>query len=534
MPDIVLATLNARYIHASLGLRYLLANLGELQPRAAIAEFEIHQTALGIVEALLRQNPRIVGFGVYIWNVRQTCDVVALLKRLRPEVRVVLGGPEVSHETEDQEIVRLADHVITGEADLAFASLCRDLLAGNGDVNHPAGRRPPRIIAAPLPNVAELALPYAFYSEADIAGRVLYVEASRGCPFRCEFCLSSLDIPVRQFPLGAFLESLGGLLDRGARQFKFVDRTFNLNLEVSRAILRFFRERWRHDLFLHFEMIPDRLPDPLREEIAWFPPGSVQLEVGLQSLNPDVCARIQRRQNLQRVEDNLRFLRERAGAHIHADLIAGLPGEDLASFAAGFDRLLRMGPHEIQVGILKRLRGTPIVRHDEEWGMRYNPLPPYDILENRLLSFADVQRLRRFARYWDLLANSGRFVTTLPFLWRGDRSPFWSFMEFSDALFTETGQTHAINPDRLARLLRDWLVHRLGLPAEEVDAALAADYRRLGRDLPASLHPSKQVPPRARRAALPTRQARHHAPSRFPVRDPERPVPNPRREAAKS
>lgn len=519
MPDIVLSTLNAKFIHASFGLRYLFANLGDLQPRAELLEFEIKQTPLEIVEALLARQPRIIGLGVYIWNVRPTLDVVALLKRLRPDIRIVLGGPEVSYETESQEIVALADVTITGEADLAFAGVCRELLADTAA--SPASPRS-RVVPAPLPDLATLALPYDAYSDADIAHRVIYLEASRGCPFTCEFCLSSLDLPVRQFPLERMLAAFERLLERGVRQFKFVDRTFNLNLQVSRAILRFFRARWRDGMFLHFEMIPDRLPAELREEIAAFPPGALQFEIGIQSFNPEVCERIRRRQDPVRTADNFRYLRSQTGVHLHADLIAGLPGETLESFASGFDRLVELGPQEIQFGILKRLRGTPIIRHDAEWRMRYSPAPPYEILENSTLDFATLQRLRRFARYWDLVANSGRFVRTTPQLWAGGRSPFGSFLAFSDWLFAETRQTHAIALERLARFLFRWLTEaqEQPLPRETVAGVLAADWHAAGqRDLPpwlelpsaGSASQSLSLKPTARSTALPPRQARHRA-----------------------
>jgi len=438
MSDIILATLNAKYAHASFGLRYLLANLGELQPRARLLEFDINQRPFEIAEAILAQNPRILGLGIYIWNVAQTTPLVATLKRLRPELIIVLGGPEVSYETEDQEIVRLADYVITGEGDLAFAELCRQLPAQ-------------KIIPAPLPAFDRLALPYDLYNAEDLAHRVLYVEASRGCPFACEFCLSSLDIPVRQAPLDAFLAALQSLLDRGAQQFKFVDRTFNLNLPVSRAILQFFRDRYRPGLFLHFEMIPDRLPEPLRELIVQFPPGALQFEVGIQSFNEEVATLISRRQDNAKAEANLRWLREHTGVHIHADLIVGLPGESRESFAAGFDRLVALKPHEIQVGILKRLRGTPITRHDAAWQMVYAPHAPYELLQNKLLDFATMQQFRRFARYWDLVANSGRFPTATAL------HSFHAFWDFSDWLYRQVGRTHGIAPARLAELLTEYL-----------------------------------------------------------------------------
>src|SRR5438034_7012404 len=244
MADIVLTTLNAKYIHAAFGLRYLLANLGELKPHACLVEFDINQRTLDVVEALLALRPKIIGFGVYIWNAAQTTDVIAALKRVRPHITVIVGGPEVSFEVEEQEVVRLADYVITGEADLKFAEVCGQVLDGR-----PA---PQKIIAAEPPDLNNLVLPYALYTDEDVAHRVIYVEASRGCPFSCEFCLSSLDIPVRQFPLPALLTELQKLIDRGVKQFKFVDRTFNLNLSTSKTLLQFFLDRYQPGLFLHF------------------------------------------------------------------------------------------------------------------------------------------------------------------------------------------------------------------------------------------------------------------------------------------
>jgi radical SAM superfamily enzyme YgiQ (UPF0313 family) len=506
MPDIVLATLNARYIHAAFGLRYLLANLGPLRSRARLLEFEIHHRPVDVAEALLAQQPKIIGLGVYIWNVAPTTELVALLKRVRPDVRVVVGGPEVSYETEQQDIARLADHVITGEADLKFAEVCAQLIEG---------RRPPKIIASELPQFAQLTLPYECYTDEDVAHRVIYVEASRGCPFTCEFCLSSLDIPVRAAPLEPFLAAMETLLRRGVRQFKFVDRTFNLNIATSRAILEFFLERHEPGRFYHFEMIPDRLPAELREVIRRFPPGSLQFEIGVQTFNEEVAARIRRRQDHRRLEDNFRFLREETGVHIHADLIAGLPGESLESFAAGFDRLVALRPHEIQVGILKRLRGTPISRHDAEWQMVYNPHPPYEVLQNRLIDFETMQKLRRFACYWDLVGNSGNFVETAPLLWNDGASPFARFMRWSEWLHARVGRTDSIALGTLMEKLFEFLTTELKRDARTVAETLRRDYQRAGRrDTPPILRPylppdtAASAPPRARRLA-PRRQARH-------------------------
>ncbi|MCC6580177.1 MAG: B12-binding domain-containing radical SAM protein [Phycisphaeraceae bacterium] len=466
MPDIVLTTLNARYAHAAFGLRYLMVNLGELRDRAAIVEFDLTRRSVDVVEAILALQPRIVGFGVYIWNVHELTLVVAQLKRLRPDITIVLGGPEVSYDTTGLAIVDEADYVIAGEADLAFAEICRKLLAGD----RPLIRR----IEAATPDLNDLALPYDLYTDEDIAHRVVYVEASRGCPFSCEFCLSSLDVPVRAFPLEPFLAAMQRLLDRGLKQFKFVDRTFNLDLRVSRAILDFFLQRQRPGLFLHFEMIPDRFPPVLRELVQAFAPGTLQFEVGIQTFNEDIAQRISRRQDNAKVEENLRFLRDKTQVHVHADLIVGLPGEDVAGFAAGFDRLVALRPQEIQVGMLKRLRGTPIARHDEVWQMIYSPHSPYEILQNSAIDFPTMQRLRRFARYWDLIANSGRFHRTLPRLW-DEGSPFARFMDLSDWLYAASGRTHAIALPRLTMLVRQFLLEIQGISAQTVDDSLDAD-----------------------------------------------------------
>ncbi len=500
MPDIVLATLNAKYIHASFGLRYLMANLGELRDRAFMAEFVINQQPLEIVEAILAHEPRIVGFGVYIWNVEQTTEVVALLKRIRPELIVILGGPEVSYETEGQEIVALVDHVITGEADVKFAQVCRELLGFTAKGQRSGERRDletnsetlpplplcpaaakaelPKIIASELPALNNLASPYDLYTDDDLANRVIYVEASRGCPFTCEFCLSSLDIPVRAFATDGFLASMQRLLDRGVMQFKFVDRTFNLHLPTSMGILQFFLDRWRDGLFLHFEMVPDRLPEQLRALIQKFPAGAVQFEVGIQTFDDATSKNISRRQNLDRLEDNFRFLREETGVHIHADLIVGLPSEGIESFGRGFDRLVRLGPQEIQVGILKRLRGTPIVRHDDEYRMIYAPNPPYEILSTRDIPFTEMQRMRRFARYWDIVANSGNFTGTLKLLWSDGASPFVEFLRFSDWLHTTLRRTHMIALPVIAQSLFDFLIQENAVDRELAASTLEADWHR--------------------------------------------------------
>jgi hypothetical protein len=503
MPTILLATLNAKWIHSSFGLRYLRANLGDLRGDCEILEFEVAQRPSDVAEAILAGGPRLVGLGVYVWNAVQSLELVRILKRVRPDLCVVLGGPEVSHETDAQPICALADHVVRGEGDLVFGDLCRRWLAGERDLPHVFDAEPPHFDA--------LRLPYDEYTDRDVAHRIVYVESSRGCPFTCEFCLSALDVPVRKVALAPFLAEMERLLQRGVRHFKFVDRTFNLGIDGAAAILRFFRERWQPDLFLHFELIPDRLPERLREEIAAFPPGALQFEVGVQTLDAATGERISRRQDTDKLEQNLRWLRACTGAHVHADLIVGLPGEDRATFLRGFDRLWAMGPQEIQVGVLKRLRGTPITRHDASYGMVYGESAPYEVLQTAAMPFPVMQGMKRFARYWDLVGNSGNWSQVLPLLLAGP-SAGAAFERFAEWLHATTGATAGIALHRLAGLLWQWLVEHGGVAPAVVGGAMAADYARCARhDWPEFLRPFVQTNERAaqRRAPVAARQARH-------------------------
>jgi radical SAM superfamily enzyme YgiQ (UPF0313 family) len=468
---IILATLNARYFHASLGLRYLLANMGNLRQQTQLSEFIINNRPVDIVETLLENNPRIIGLGVYIWNAEETLQVVKLLKQVSPEIIIILGGPEVTYETEQQEITALADYVITGQADIAFRETCDNILNN---------KKPLQKIIKALPfKLHEINLPYSEYNDEDIKNRVIYVEASRGCPFKCEFCLSSLDKTVDPFELDLFLEQMHILFQRGVRSFKFIDRTFNLKISTSIKIMDFFLEKMQDEkVYLHFELIPDHLPDKLKAVMQRFPEDSLQFEIGIQSLNPDIQDIISRKQDDDKVHQNMTWLRNNTQAHIHADLIIGLPGETIASFAKGFNQLVAMDPHEIQVGVLKRLRGTPIIRHTDDYDMRYNPTAPYEILSNNIIDFSTMQTLKRFARYWDMIANSGRFKYTKTFLLGAD--PFNSFLILSNWLYAKTKQTHNIAMPRLFKLLRKVMTEVLLLDETDTIECLLKDYNGTG------------------------------------------------------
>lgn len=498
MSGITLTTINARYVHAALGLRYLRANMGALHADTRIREFVLGDRPADIAERLLTDAPSIIGFGVYIWNTEETARVIAILKRVAPDITVVIGGPEVSYETEGQRLCELADYVVTGWGDVTFPKLCADIVAGSAPAQ--------KIHAGVQPPLKDIVSPYGEYTDEDIARRFIYVEASRGCPFKCEFCLSALDKTAWPFEAERFLGELKGLYDRGARHFRFVDRTFNLKIAASLAILEFFLERLSDDLFIHFELIPDHLPEKLKDAILRFPQGRLHFEVGIQTWDEAVQARISRRQDNAAAEANLRWLREQSPALIHVDLIAGLPGEDLETFGRGFDRLHALRPHEIQVGILKRLRGAPIDRHTRLHAIRYSPDAPYTVLATDKLGFSDVQRIVRFARYWDLVGNSGRFHRTLPLLLANQ--PFARFMQFTDWLYAHTGKTHEFALEKLCGYLYQFLTGA-GADAATVAAAVAADYEASGAKgrLPFMTSGTRPERPAGTRGKL--RQARH-------------------------
>jgi hypothetical protein len=285
-----------------------------------------------------------------------------------------------------------------------------------------------------------------------------------------------------------------------------------------------------NQLFIHFEVIPDHLPDKLKEKIAEFPPGVLQFEIGIQSFNVEVQQRISRRQDNYKTSANIAWLVEHSNAHLHTDLIFGLPGETLQSFAAGFDRLYALKPHEIQLGILKRLRGTPIARHTVEHGMVYDPEPPYTVQQTHAVSAEDVQRFTRLARYWDLIANSGRFSVTLQALLSGSSafsdagtSPFQAFLDLSDWLWQHTQTTGHLTPEALVDALFDYLSTQANVDPAQAREWLLADYLKSGaRASPRVLKgvlPRQAAPVSKAQRQLATRQQRHEAVVESPSAD---------------
>lgn len=472
MHTILLTTLNARYAHTALGLRYLYANLHELQSETKIIEFTMNEQIQSIAEDLLKHSPRVIGIGVYIWNAAQSAELIQTLKKVSPQTIIVLGGPEAGYLPHRVDFSK-ADYIISGEGEVAFYELCKNVLSDN--------RPNERFIKATLPDLKSIHLPYSAYNNEDVEHRYIYVEASRGCPFECEFCLSSIDEKVRNFPLDQLLEEFETLWQRGARSFKFIDRTFNLNMTFANRILDFFLSK-EPPYFAHFEVIPDHFPDVLKAKITQFPAGSLQLEIGIQTLDPIIAKGINRPLKLEKIYDNLRFLENETRAHMHLDLIVGLPGETLEGFGRNLNTLVSLTHSEIQIGILKNLSGTTLSRHDQTHGMIYSDIPPYDILQNNLLSFEQIQKMKRFARFWDIFYNSGSFTKTVPLLW-SEGSVFEGFYAFSEWIYTQTLSTWKISLDRQITLIHTYLCELYD--KEEAEAALIEDL---------SARPEKTIP----------------------------------------
>ena len=452
MSSIILAAINARYTHSSFGLRYIYANLEELQAQTEILEFTKKDDVKIIAEQILLRNPSIVGIGVYIWNALEVSQLIMLLKAKSKELTIILGGPEISHFPLRVNFDS-ADYIIQGEGDFEFYKISRQILDQNF--------LEPKIIRAELPSIQKLNLPYKYYSDEDIKNRVIYVEASRGCPFSCKFCLSSIDKTVRKFDLKLLFCEFDKLWDRGARYFKFVDRTFNLDINSTNMILDYFLDK-EPEYFLHFEVIPDHFPENLKEKLKLFPKASIQLEVGIQTLNEEVAKRINRNLNIEKIKKNIRFLPNETNAHLHLDLIIGLPGESIQSFEYNLNQLVSLTNSEIQLGLLKKLSGTSINSHDLEYGMIYSDIPPYEILETSLILAEEMKRLKRFARYWDLFYNSGNFKQSVKMIWN-DQEVFKNFYEFSTWIFNQLNTTWNIQLNKLYELLFTYLTEINGL-----------------------------------------------------------------------
>jgi radical SAM superfamily enzyme YgiQ (UPF0313 family) len=455
--DIVIVAINARYSHCAFAARTLMANLGALQKRAEIIEADTDVQPFQLAAAVAARRPQIAGFSVYLWNAARVRETALILRRVSPRTQIVLGGPEIvpgDHARWDG----VADARVTGEGESAFRALCAEALAGGTLCGTDGAAR--RVCGAPA-DPTDVALPYSLYTADDLARRTVYVESSRGCPCGCVYCTSNRT-PFRCFDPARLAEAFDSLIARGVRAFRFLDRSFNADENHACAMLDLFLARHPGRFQIHLEILPQRFGSRLRQTLAAFPPGTLHLEIGVQTLNPAVAHSIGRSSDIERVLDALAFLIREARATVHADLIFGLPGEDEASFAAGFDRLvIELDPPELQVNLLKGLPGTPLAAPGFAPELVFNPNPPYELLRSDVLDFNTVVRMQDFARCWDLVHNRGRFPEAARAIWARDTtSPYACYRALSERILAAEGRLYALGARKIGDHLDAFLQER--------------------------------------------------------------------------
>ena len=431
---ILLAAVNAKYIHANLAVCSLQAYAGEHVKEAdvEIAEYTINQQKDDILMDIYRRRADILCFSCYIWNLDYIEELVRDMAKLRPDMPIWLGGPEVSYDAPDV-LARLPEvtGVMKGEGEETFAGLCRFYQGSEGDL----GLRSLRGIAFrdrdgtvrdnPWRPVMDLNdIPFVYYHMEAFRNKIIYYESSRGCPFSCSYCLSSVDKQLRFRDLGTVRRELQFFIDQEVPQVKFVDRTFNCRHEHAAAIWKYIAEHDRGITNFHFEVAADLLSEEELEILGSMRPGLVQLEIGVQSTNPDTIQEIRRTMDFGRVRGAVERIREKGNIHQHLDLIAGLPFEDMESFARSFDDVYALGPDQLQLGFLKVLKGSYMEEKKQEYGLVYKSRPPYEVLYTRWLSYEDMMRLKGIEEMVEVYYNSRQFTHTLEALKAGYPSAF--------------------------------------------------------------------------------------------------------------
>lgn len=421
--NIILSTLNAKYIHTNLALRYL---KGALLPayNAEMVEYTIKDPAFNIVSDLFQKNPDVVGFSCYIWNIEETIKVIRMLRTVMPDVKIILGGPEVSYDVHDwlRKIPEI-DFIVMGEGEVSIVEL----------IEHIDGKRPLEDVRGicflkdgkmkihaqpPKVDLRELPSPFRFEEDkSELGKRIQYIETSRGCPFSCQFCLSSIEVGVRYFNREKIKEDIRYLMSNGARTIKFVDRTFNISRSYAMEMFQFLIDEHVPGVVFQFEITADIM----RPEVIQFlndnaPKGLFRFEIGVQSTNDLTNELVKRRQNFQKLMRTVTMVKDGGKIDQHLDLIAGLPEEDYASFRNTFNDVFAMRPEELQLGFLKLLRGTGLRVEAPKYGYTYVDVAPYEIFSNNVLTFDDIVRIKHaedvLEKYW----NAHRMDHTIEYL----------------------------------------------------------------------------------------------------------------------
>ena len=487
--NVVLSTLNSKFIHSSLALRYLKA-YGEAHGQAYdIVEYTINMPVLYILSDITEHDIDILGFACYIWNIEMTLHVVDMVKAVRPDIKIVLGGPEVSF-TADELLERCPniDYIVQGEGEEAFHALVTALQLGNDGLDPVIpgvrGRRDGSILgsleAVEVSDLSSIPFPYTEEDMEDLEHKIIYYESSRGCPFSCQYCLSGNKNTVRFFPQERTLEELQWFIDHGVKQVKFVDRTFNCAPHHHRPLMEFMRDS-DTDMNFHLEMEPELMTEWETNILCETPPGRIQIEVGVQSTHKKTLDAINRYNDWPYIQKSIRPIIQAGRTHVHMDLIVGLPHEDFNRFGQSFNDLFSLQPHALQIGFLKLLKGSG-VRRMREYKYVADPLAPYEVLSTHVLPYDDVRFLKYFEDVFERFYNSERFRTTFGYIGQqlihGETDAFTYFCDMTRAWLKEGN--HKVNLkdiDQIEFLYRFFLAKGDTIAAELLQYDTLVSYR---------------------------------------------------------
>ena len=439
MKKVILAALNAKYIHSNLALRYLSRFQNNNQKHhVETMEFTINQRLDFIAEELFRKQPDVVLFSCYIWNVEMLRQLCPILKKIMPDCVIGFGGPEVSYESETFLGENPAvDFVMRGEGELVFTKYLEHLDAGNpatlGEIESLTYRQNGEIFSTPQMHPMDLALlPFPYEDDfSDVQNQIIYYESSRGCPYHCGYCLSSVENGVRFVPLDKVLPDLQKFLDKNVPQVKFIDRTFNCKKSHAMAIWKYLHEHDNGVTNFHFEITADLIDQETIDFLKTVRKGLFQFEIGVQSTNPQTIRAINRNVDFAALSEIVQQIKDGGNIHQHLDLIAGLPYEDYDSFGRSFNDVYALHPEQLQLGFLKVLKGSMLHQKQKEFEIVYHDTAPYEVLTTHELPYADTLRLKYVEEMVETYYNSGRFLHTLAYLVPLYESPFAFFEALS-------------------------------------------------------------------------------------------------------
>ncbi len=452
---ILLAALNAKYIHSNLGIYSLRAYAKEYKEQIEIAEYTINHQKDRILKDIYNRKPDVIAFSCYIWNLDMIEELIDDLGKIMPQVPIFAGGPEVSYDPEDfLKRNPFVKGVMTGEGEGIFANLCAELCKPEIDWN--VLKKIPGLVMQgevykmePMPCMDMSAIPFPYEDLQEFENRIIYYESSRGCPFSCSYCLSSIDKKVRFRDMELVKEELQFFLDHQVPQVKFVDRTFNTSKKRSMEIWQYILDHDNGITNFHFEISADLLSQEELDILCKLRPGAVQLEIGVQSANEDTITEIRRTMDLEKLKENVAAVKSFGNIHQHLDLIAGLPFETLEIFKKSFDEVYGMEPDQLQLGFLKVLKGSYMEEKAGDYELFYKSKPNYEVLSTKWLSYGDILQLKSIEEMVELYYNSGQFQATLSHLVKEFESPY-DFFEKLAVFFTEKGYDLQA-PSRMAR-----------------------------------------------------------------------------------